>query len=201
MVLSQINDRIFLSGTNELYDPNIMNEIQDLNIRLIISCVDRKYVDKYHQPLKVNFPNLTIIYLPYMDIPEENLWKEDAIQISKNPMIKTEVNTQGYWNNSDTRFGGSRTNPVTFQGLPMIEIGYYWMNKFLTETDGSVLVHCMAGISRSTSLIIYYLMKKYAMSYDEAYNFVKRARSIIQPNTGFEKQLRTYDTYRDKLVR
>jgi len=199
MVLSQITNRIFLSGTNELYDPNIMYEIENLNIKLIICCVDRKYVDQYHQPLKVNFPNLTIIYLPYMDVPEENLWKENSIQISKNPMVKTEINNNGYWNNESNV--QSRTNPVTFQGLPMIEIGYYWMNKYLTETNGSVLVHCMAGISRSSSLIIYYLMKKYAITYDKAYEFVKKARSIIQPNSGFEKQLRTYDTYRDQLAK
>jgi protein tyrosine phosphatase (PTP) superfamily phosphohydrolase (DUF442 family) len=60
--------------------------------------------------------------------------------------------------------------------------------------QGSTLVHCYAGISRSASIIISYLMKQ-GMTYEEAYNYVKERRPIINPNRGFKKQLMKYELY------
>lgn len=60
-------------------------------------------------------------------------------------------------------------------------------------SGGCVLVHCNAGVSRSVSIVIAYLMKHYGMSFDEAFNFVKSKRSFIRPNVGFVEQLKTYE--------
>ncbi len=59
--------------------------------------------------------------------------------------------------------------------------------KFINDaikSDGKVYVHCMAGISRSPTIVIAYLMKYEKMNLDDAYNFVK-SRRWIGPNTGF----------------
>ena len=55
------------------------------------------------------------------------------------------------------------------------------------------MVHCAAGISRSSTILISYIMRKYGVNYEEAYKIVKAKRSCIQPNSGFEKQLRTFE--------
>lgn len=55
------------------------------------------------------------------------------------------------------------------------------------------LVHCAAGISRSSSLVLAYLMKSQKMSLKEAYLFVKSKRNIICPNHGFIFQLVDYE--------
>lgn len=54
---------------------------------------------------------------------------------------------------------------------------------------GKILVHCHAGISRSASIVIYYLIKKYKLSYHNALHIVKNKRPIINPNIGFKNQL------------
>lgn len=58
---------------------------------------------------------------------------------------------------------------------------------------GCVLVHCNAGVSRSASVVIAYLMRYYSMNYDEAFKFVKMKRSFIRPNVGFVEQLKEYE--------
>ena len=61
------------------------------------------------------------------------------------------------------------------------------------KTGGCILVHCNAGVSRSASIIIAYLIKYYDMTFDEAFRFVKGKRSFIRPNEGFVEQLKTYE--------
>ena len=44
------------------------------------------------------------------------------------------------------------------------------------KSNENVLVHCYKGISRSASIVIAYIMLKFHMSYDDAFNFVKEKR-------------------------
>ncbi|KAK2586765.1 hypothetical protein KPH14_011793 [Odynerus spinipes] len=54
----------------------------------------------------------------------------------------------------------------------------------------NILVHCNAGVSRSPTIVISYLMASEHLSYDEAYEKVKSKRNCIKPNSGFVQQLR-----------
>lgn len=59
--------------------------------------------------------------------------------------------------------------------------------------NSKVLVHCQAGISRSPTIVIAYLMKKLQMSMNEAYAQVREKRSIIAPNLIFMSQLMDFE--------
>ena len=56
-----------------------------------------------------------------------------------------------------------------------------------------VLVHCHAGMSRSVTVILAYLMKYYHHTLDSAYDFVKERKQNISPNFGFMGQLLEYE--------
>ena len=61
------------------------------------------------------------------------------------------------------------------------------------RNGGKALVHCVAGVSRSASLCLAYLMKYQRMTLDQAYGHVKKRRPVIHPNVGFWKQLIEYE--------
>ena len=55
--------------------------------------------------------------------------------------------------------------------------------------NGRVLVHCISGVSRSTTVILMYLMQAHKMQLLNAYNYVHSCRPFIEPNKGFKLQL------------
>jgi len=62
--------------------------------------------------------------------------------------------------------------------------------KELIDKGKTIYVHCHAGISRSASVIILYLIKYHDYNFKGAFCFVRNKRSCIQPNPGFIKQLK-----------
>ena len=61
------------------------------------------------------------------------------------------------------------------------------------ESANKTYVHCMCGISRSSTIVIAYLMWKTHATYNEAYFFVKNRRRYISPNEGFVQQLKIFE--------
>ncbi|MBZ3874656.1 Dual specificity protein phosphatase 18 [Sciurus carolinensis] len=59
--------------------------------------------------------------------------------------------------------------------------------------QGRTLLHCAAGVSRSATLCLAYLMKYHAMSLLDAHTWTKSCRPIIQPNNDFWEQLIHYE--------
>uniref|UniRef100_A0A8C6SA23 protein-tyrosine-phosphatase n=1 Tax=Neogobius melanostomus TaxID=47308 RepID=A0A8C6SA23_9GOBI len=56
-----------------------------------------------------------------------------------------------------------------------------------------VLVHCLAGISRSVTVTVAYLMQKLRLSMNDAYDIVKTKKSNISPNFNFMGQLLDFE--------
>jgi len=57
---------------------------------------------------------------------------------------------------------------------------------------GHVLVHCLAGISRSVTIVAAYIISVTGLSVAEALQAVRSTRTIANPNFGFQKQLYDY---------
>nr|CAB3240156.1 DUSP dual specificity phosphatase [Phallusia mammillata] len=57
------------------------------------------------------------------------------------------------------------------------------------DNGGKTFVHCHAGVSRSATICLAYLMTRYRVSLNDAFRYVKNRRSVISPNFNFMGQL------------
>jgi protein-tyrosine phosphatase len=69
------------------------------------------------------------------------------------------------------------------------------MVQIMRRCPKPVLLHCYAGISRSATLVIAYLMESRNLPLKYAYTLVRRQRPRIRPNPGFLKQLKQWDIF------
>lgn len=65
--------------------------------------------------------------------------------------------------------------------------------RFIDEGEGGTLVVCTAGMSRSATICIAYMMKYKGYSYDEAFALAKKARFYVHPNAGFVQYLKNFE--------
>lgn len=61
------------------------------------------------------------------------------------------------------------------------------------DKGGVVLVHCVAGVSRSATICLAYLIRHNHMSLQQAWQHVKKVRPWVKPNKGFLQQLSDWE--------
>ena len=74
---------------------------------------------------------------------------------------------------------------------PHFEAVYEFIEK--VQPKANVLIHCAAGVSRSTTLTCSYMMKKYNKGVIECLKLIKEKRACSGPNHGFIKQLQDWE--------
>jgi len=85
-----------------------------------------------------------------------------------------------------------RTIPVEDNSTADIKAHFNQAIAFINHIkskNGKILVHCKAGVSRSATLCLAYLISNRKMNLDEAYNEIKQKRRVISPNFNFMGQL------------
>ena len=66
------------------------------------------------------------------------------------------------------------------------------IRKELVNNRG-VLCHCIAGRSRSASIVVAYLIRYHNMTAEEALKYIKNKRTQVDPNSGYINQLKEYE--------
>lgn len=68
-----------------------------------------------------------------------------------------------------------------------------FISSALERNDGGVLVHCQAGVSRSTTLVAAYLMARHGMNAEQAIDRIRAARPQVDPSEFFRTQLDMFE--------
>lgn len=66
---------------------------------------------------------------------------------------------------------------------------FNFIDDCIRKTEGKLLCHCQMGISRASTICIYYLMRAKNMTLHDAYHYLKFRRPEIFPNRSFMIQL------------
>jgi len=85
---------------------------------------------------------------------------------------------------------------VEDMGHEPIELFFPEATEFIhswVSREQPVLVHCRAGVSRSASVVIAYLLEYQGYTLHDAFFLVRSHRSIITPNVGFMDKLIQYE--------
>ena len=82
---------------------------------------------------------------------------------------------------------------ILFEDMDYVDVIPYAECVFpLLDTGKKTLVHCFAGCSRSCAVVLYYIMKKYNKTFQEAHDILKANRIEMCINRGFIKALTSY---------
>lgn len=81
------------------------------------------------------------------------------------------------------------THDKNLADLPYLVTDILWFVLQVRCAGGKTLVHCVAGVSRSASLCLAYLIKHERMPLRKAFAHLRSRRPSIRPNTGFFTQL------------
>jgi len=95
------------------------------------------------------------------------------------------------------------TSGITYMRLPASDSGSQNLKQYFSEainfiecaraSNGKVLVHCQAGVSRSPSIVAAYLISTSHKTLSEAFSFIKDRRPIVAPNINFMGQLLEFE--------
>lgn len=107
------------------------------------------------------------------------------------------VNASGVVYQSNHPFRGDVLT-VKVDDLPNIEIAQYFdevitfIKKHHAQGIG-VLIHCAAGVSRSTTLLLAYMISERGYTLRDAFLHTHSIRRCVEPNAGFVKQLIVFE--------
>ncbi|OWZ20121.1 Dual specificity phosphatase [Phytophthora megakarya] len=150
----------------------------------------------------MHFPNEIVDGFLYLG----NFWQANSSDVIGALQI-THVVNMGAMTDQRNKFEGVEYLDVTIKDKEDVDIVQEFgpTMEFIqkaAEQNGRVLIHCIQGVSRSSTICIWYVMQKTKCTLSAAYSHVLKCRPLIFPNRGFMTQLiaKESELYGDQSV-
>ncbi len=134
---------------------------------------------------------------------EERVWLGDIATASNIPKLKE----MGITHVVSAILGlGELSNEFIYHRIPVRDVEWEELSAYFHQTadfiqnalkespNNKVYVHCVCGVSRSATLVASWLIKYCGYKADEAVEYLKSKREVVDPNSGFLEQLRIFET-------
>lgn len=102
-------------------------------------------------------------------------------------------------------------NDFKYCKLDVVDMKWFDLSPYLEEALGFIstalslgenaLVHCNKGISRSSAIIIAYLIGKCGMTYEKAFRHLSKVHPKNCPNSAFALQLKIFESKRVEVIK
>ena len=177
---------------NKNHRVNILKELIDDFVDEFPEMCSKHIIKPIHKPIIESYSQITpYLYLGGIEtILDDNELDKRNIKYIINCAAVPEAPTCNYTKDS---------KKYVCENLPIYDnlkqdISQYFTRTFdiiskAEQMNVSVLVHCYAGISRSATIVIAYLMMKNKLRYSDALDYVKSKRSCVSPNLSFTGSL------------
>lgn len=135
-------------------------------------------------------PNPTIVRItPYLSLGSETDAAGDVKSLGITHLLNTSISSPNIQTSGCMKYKKIPLKDQTTQNVKdVLEEAFCFIDD-ARNNYGHVLVYCFAGISRSVTITVAYMMVRNKMTFEEAYSFVKSMKSDISPNIGFIGQL------------
>ena len=184
----------------------LIKTLEDASISLPLEAKEtttQKCVEKKASPTSIGFLRFqgygVNLIVPGLYLSGQNMPKDSAL-LSKHQITHILNLTTNIENHFESTIVYKR---IKMQDTLSQDLAGYFADTFdfidstlRSDANNHLLVHCNAGVSRSASIVIAYLMQKSTLgtsSYQAAYEHVKKCRPIICPNANFVKQLKALE--------
>lgn len=74
-----------------------------------------------------------------------------------------------------------------------LELVYKYIEEQI-KNKNKILIHCFAGRSRSAAVVLFYMIKKYELNINEAYDLILKKRHVVNINKSFYNEINDYFT-------
>lgn len=148
-----------------------------------------------------NSSNSATTTITITSLPSQNSSKDFKIKIKSSNSNNSNSNLSPL--DSDENKGVKLVRSINCKCINIADNSEQILTKFFDEAHQfidearrkkcNVLVHCLAGISRSPTIAIAYLMRVNSLRLKDAYNLVKQCRPQMDPNLSFVGQLMVYE--------
>ena len=160
-------------------------------------------------PAAFNLENLTYLHLDFGDtqdtvlshvFPEIFHFIQGAIaaEDDESEIEETNLAEMTYPNSTATILLNYETNTSKIN-MNAQELQYSRIQRHVTNirsgsgSEKRIFIHCAMGKSRSATAFIMYLMRRFSLTMEDAYQFCLNHRQATEPNDGFRQQLQRFE--------
>ncbi|DAZ98364.1 TPA: hypothetical protein N0F65_000683 [Lagenidium giganteum] len=137
----------------------------------------------------MQYPNEIIDSFMYLG----NFWQANSEEVIR-ALDVTHIVNMGAITDDRTKFDGVEYLDIDIKDKECVDIRDQFepVMEFIeaaAKAHGRVLIHCVQGVSRSSTIVIWYVMLTTKCTLSAAYSYVLKRRPLIFPNRGFMEQL------------